>query len=437
MRRFGSSPKPSRRGCASTISRKSAPSAAQAVAHAVVPREVRRRLRRRDRGSSRRARSRPSAAASTRRPRRRATRPARSPAATASRTPGSMPSASFSSLRHADAHALEVLAARQLDVRARRRSSSRSSSRPADDPVEERAVAHVLRRRPDLVEARRERDDAVAADGAVGRPQADDPAERRRLLDRAAGVGAERPRREPAETAAALPPPEPPGTRVEIPRIVRRPVRGVLGRRAHRELVGVRLAEQCAGRRALQRAVDGRVVDRDVALEDLRAGRRRHALRRDHVLRARSARPPPSGSSCTCEVGVQLAVALVDRLEVRVEELAAADLLALEQAYRAPRRSSLSVSMRSCGRHPKMVVVAVGGVRKDLVERQRRPRLVLRPGVRDLERVRGRRHVREVELRDLRNGLEDRRELLLEASDLVVARARGARAARRAGLRLS
>ena len=52
--------------------------------------------------------------------------------------------------------------------------------------------------RADLIERRRERDQAVARHAAVGRLQADDAAERRRLADRAAGVGAERERRHAA-----------------------------------------------------------------------------------------------------------------------------------------------------------------------------------------------------------------------------------------------
>ena len=51
------------------------------------------------------------------------------------------------------------------------------------------------RERADLVERRGERDDAVAADAAVGRLEADHAAERGRLPDRPAGVGAERERR--------------------------------------------------------------------------------------------------------------------------------------------------------------------------------------------------------------------------------------------------
>ena len=54
---------------------------------------------------------------------------------------------------------------------------------------------------------------AVARDAAVGRLEPDDAAQRGRLTDRAAGVGAERERRQPAATAAADPPLEPPGMR--------------------------------------------------------------------------------------------------------------------------------------------------------------------------------------------------------------------------------
>src|SRR4029077_10310846 len=106
------------------------------------------------------------------------------------------------------------------------------------------AVAHVLRYGPNLVERRRERDDPVAGHGAVCRPEADIAAECRGLLARAPGIGAECPGREPARdrrggTAA--------GTARHarrVPGVVRWAERGVLGRRAHRELVGVRLPEQ-------------------------------------------------------------------------------------------------------------------------------------------------------------------------------------------------
>ena len=84
---------------------------------------------------------------------------------------------------------------------------------PNSADADERQVRDAAREGPDLVERRREGDEAVAADAAVGRLQADDAAERGRLPDGAAGVGAERHGRQPAATAAAEPPDEPPGTR--------------------------------------------------------------------------------------------------------------------------------------------------------------------------------------------------------------------------------
>ena len=60
---------------------------------------------------------------------------------------------------------------------------------------QERAVVDGARERADLVERAGEGDQPVAADGAVGGLQADDAAERGRLADGAAGVGAERPER--------------------------------------------------------------------------------------------------------------------------------------------------------------------------------------------------------------------------------------------------
>src|SRR5215208_2372229 len=97
--------------------------------------------------------------------------------------------------RHPDTDAAQVLAVRQLD---RRNVHGRRVARVSagDDLVEEGCVANGLRGGPDLVERGCERDDAVTRDGAVGRAQADDSAERGRLLDRTAGVRPERPRRE-------------------------------------------------------------------------------------------------------------------------------------------------------------------------------------------------------------------------------------------------
>ena len=66
-----------------------------------------------------------------------------------------------------------------------------SGSGPAIDFEEARRVLDGASERSDLVERRAERDEAVAADAAVGRLEADGAGERRRLPHRAAGVAAE------------------------------------------------------------------------------------------------------------------------------------------------------------------------------------------------------------------------------------------------------
>ena len=86
-----------------------------------------------------------------------------------------------------------------------------------------------------------------------------------------------------AATAAAEPPDEPPGTRSEVPRVGGRPERRVLGRRAHRELVHVGLAQD-HGPGVAQPLRDVGVVRRAVALEDPRPGGRLAARDRDQVL---------------------------------------------------------------------------------------------------------------------------------------------------------
>ena len=63
----------------------------------------------------------------------------------------------------------------------------------APDRLEQqRGVVDAAGERPDLIERRREGDEAVPRDRAVGRLDSDDAAERGGLADRAAGVGAER-----------------------------------------------------------------------------------------------------------------------------------------------------------------------------------------------------------------------------------------------------
>ena len=124
-----------------------------------------------------------------------------------------------------------------------------------------------------------------------------------------------------------------------VPRVVRRAERRVLGRRAHRELVGVRLAEHaqavlpCSARRRSRRT-PGR---------SSRGSSSRPSCGCPwSTITSLSAigSPSPPGSSASVEVRVQLGVALVDRGAVRGEELGAADLAALEQPPAPPRRSA-------------------------------------------------------------------------------------------------
>ena len=149
----------------------------------------------------------------------------------------------------------------------------------ADGVEHERALLDRLGERPDLVERARERDAPVAGDASVGGLHRHRAAQRARLADRAAGVAAQRDVAIPALTAAAEPPEEPPGYALEVPRVVRRAERGVLGRGAERELVHVELAD---GQRAgVQEPRDrGAVVDALVVLEDPRGAGR---LRADQV----------------------------------------------------------------------------------------------------------------------------------------------------------
>ena len=161
----------------------------------------------------------------------------------------------------------------------------------------------------------------------------------------------------PPETAAAVPPPEPPGTRLGIPRVVGRPVGRVLGRRAHRELVGVRLADQRQARRPAAGG-DGRVEDRHVAGEDLRAGGRLDALRRDHVLE----RDRDAGAAVVLdepEIRVELVVALAccGRVGARAARRT-------RPRARSSRPSASSAVSRSVSITPSPRGRAVGGTRK-------------------------------------------------------------------------
>ena len=115
--------------------------------------------------------------------------------------------------RHPEAKPLEALARGQRDPALDPDRGRVARVAALDHPQQKRRVADVAGQRPALVERGREGDHPVAGDGSVGGLQADDPAERGGLADRAARVRADRPRRRPPATAAAEPPDDPPGTR--------------------------------------------------------------------------------------------------------------------------------------------------------------------------------------------------------------------------------
>ena len=94
---------------------------------------------------------------------------------------------------------------------ARVPTSSRIGSGPAITDSASAASSTVRANGSDLIERRGKGQQAVARDAAVGRLQPDDAAERRRLTDRSAGVGAERERH-------ACRPRRPPPTRRSIRR---------------------------------------------------------------------------------------------------------------------------------------------------------------------------------------------------------------------------
>ena len=101
--------------------------------------------------------------------------------------------------RDREAQPLEVLPARQAVTPPSIPTEVESQgSRALQDGQQQGGVGDVAGQRPALVERGGEGDHPVARDRAVGRLQADDPAERGGLADRAAGVGADRPGRQAA-----------------------------------------------------------------------------------------------------------------------------------------------------------------------------------------------------------------------------------------------
>ena len=187
-------------------------------------------------------------------------------------------------LGHAEADAVEALGASAASIAPGKPIEVESRVVVADHVAQQqRGVGDVARQRAGLVQRRGEGDHPVAADGAVRRLQADDPAQRGGLADRAAGVGAQRPRRRAGRDGGGAAAARAARHARAVPRVEHRPEGGVLVRRAHRELVLVGLAEQRRAGGGEPRD-DRRRVRRAVALEDLRAGLARHALGAEEVL---------------------------------------------------------------------------------------------------------------------------------------------------------
>ena len=184
---------------------------------------------------------------------------------------------------HPDGHAAQVVTLGHGD-RLRQLHRGRVAVIPAGDHLQrQRRVAHRQRERADLVERAAEGDQAMARDGAVCGLHPDHPAERRRLPDRAAGVGAQRERGQPGGHGRRRAAARPARHHARVPRVVRGAEGGVLRGRAHRELVHVGLAERdqpgCAG------AGDhAGVVQRPVPLQDPGAGRGLLAPHAEDVL---------------------------------------------------------------------------------------------------------------------------------------------------------
>ncbi len=157
------------------------------------------------------------------------------------------------------------------------------ASWPAMTPRSSAASADVARERADLVQAGAVGDEAVAADAAVGGLQADDAAERGRLADGAAGVAAEGRRSQAGGHGRGRAAGGAARDAARVPGVAGEAGGARLGRRAHRELVHVGLAEQDrAG--GLQPSDGRRGVGRPVAGQDPRGARRVARERAEVVL---------------------------------------------------------------------------------------------------------------------------------------------------------
>ena len=163
--------------------------------------------------------------------------------------------------------------------RAQRRGLRRADERTVHEP----GIGHGACERPQMIEAPRERHHPVERQLAVGRLESDGATRRRRNPDRASGIGAERGERHAGgdrnSRTAARAARRPRG----IVRVAHRTEGGVFARRAVRELVEVRLADDDRARLP-QTGDRHRVGGRDVSLAHARRRRRRKAFDVDQIL---------------------------------------------------------------------------------------------------------------------------------------------------------
>ena len=169
-----------------------------------------------------------------------------------------------------DAQALGSVVEDGAQLRCRPRNRRRVTGIVATDHLQgERGVGDGGGERPDLVEARREGDEAEPADDAIRRLDPDDAAQGGRLADRPAGVAAEAQRGEAGGDRRGAPTAGTTRNARGVVWVARWSERRVLGARAHRELVEVGLADDHRPG-VLQPGHDRGVVRRLPSLEDPR-----------------------------------------------------------------------------------------------------------------------------------------------------------------------
>ena len=200
---------------------------------------------------------------------------------------------------------------------------------PGDHLEHQRVVAHRTGHRSDMVEGEGEGCHAAAADPAVNRLHAGDPAHRGRIADRAAGVGAECCREETGSEASTAAARRAAAKMIAAPRVEGRRPGQIEGWAANGEFVGRELAEEHPTSR-FEPLRDHRVPSGGIAHQDLGMRRGRHTLDVDDVLQRighAMERPAPSTGRylglgrprcgqcpfrCQCNEGVVLGVVALD-----------------------------------------------------------------------------------------------------------------------------